>query len=694
MEGIYSQFTVRTCFSFLLLILLQTSTEAQICSAPLSVNFEENQPAGVDVVTITVQPEVTLTFKSPAPTNPFRLEGNKLKSNRMFDLETETKLHTASITCTEPASGIKLDLNIVVILEDVNDNPPTFTKNPYNINVEEMSPVGKSVGSFPATDLDETSDIFYSLTSELNAFKLESPRSAVLLVETPLEYDKVKNVQLILRAQDTPLTGGSGGVSHTATTTINVVITDVDNRPPWFQPCTTHNMDGTLICQSEGYTGRVDLNEQESGALPLKPGPVKAIDGDSGINEEITYSFVSGEDGGGLFAIDVNTGLITMLKPTDVVGTISLTVLAAQKTNRFQFATTSVTISVQVKSLHVPRFQRPQYEAVVSSVGAMAMDSSNTDNLLRILATDDDYIATGGLNPYITYSITGSTDFSVINGYLFMTKQLADSTLSLQIVATDTSNDETAVAQLSVEVKSVIIPSGGYGPADMAALGATLGVLLFICLVVIVVFALRIQREKTDWKKIHETSTFRSTMGQGSGGPKEGMQYTNDAFMNDEDRDSPEVGKKMAGEEPQKASGDFMLEEAIVKSTVPLHALLGDDAIQEESDKDDNDKEMKPILTREKRMDDGYKSVWFKEDIDPDAKEEVVIIPDSREDDSEDEEEEEQSSSSREENDDDDNLGMTPRAVFNDADLDSGLGVRIEDPAEDSEEGERVTYDL
>ncbi|XP_060892962.1 cadherin-related family member 5 [Labrus mixtus] len=794
MEGIYSQFTVRTCFSFLLLILLQTSTEAQICSAPLNVDFAENQAAGVDVVTITAQSTITLAFTSPATDNPFRLEGHKLKSNRVFDLESETesKIHTVNIACTDPASsitvkpstqyiinnimksitkyvslGFQLGIVIVVILKDVNDNPPTFDMNPYNITVEEMSPVDKSVGNFPAIDLDETSEIFYSLTSDSNAFKLASSRSAVLLVETPLEYDKVKNVQLILRAQDTPLTGGSGGVSHTATTTINVAITDVDNRPPWFQPCTMHNMDGTLICQSAGYTGRVVLNEQEIGALPLKPGPLKAIDGDSGINEEITYSFVGGEDGGGLFAIDLNTGLITMLKPADVVGTISLTVLAAQKTNRFQFATTSVTISVQVKSLHAPRFQRPQYEAVVSSVGAMAMDSNNTDDLLHILATDDDYIAAGGLNPYITYSITGSTDFSVINGYLFMTKQLADSTLSLQIVATDTSNDETAVAQLSMEVKSgltttslplsttdstatpsvgesttnsqttedtvpttnpattgqstisvtsssvtseggistassphpatVIIPSGGYGPADMAALGATLGVLLFICLVVIVVFALRIQREKTDWKKIHETSTFRSTMGQGSGSPKEGMQYTNDAFIDDEGGDSPEVGKKMAGEEPQKASGDLMLEEAIVKSTVPLHALLGGDAIQEESDKDDNDKEMKPILTREKRMDDGYKSVWFKEDIDPDAKEEVVIIPDSREDDSEDEEEEEQSSSSREENDDDDddNLGVkTPRVVFNDADLDSGLGVRIEDPAEDSEGGERVTYDL
>lgn len=32
----------------------------------------------------------------------------------------------------------------------------------------------------------------------------------------------------------------------------------------------------------------------QPGVLPLKPGPLYAIDGDSGINEEITYSFLSG----------------------------------------------------------------------------------------------------------------------------------------------------------------------------------------------------------------------------------------------------------------------------------------------------------------------------------------------------------------------------------------------------------------
>ncbi|XP_042608638.1 cadherin-related family member 5-like [Cyprinus carpio] len=45
----------------------------------------------------------------------------------------------------------------------------------------------------------------------------------------------------------------------------------------------------------------------------------------------------------------------------------------------------------------------------------------------------------------------------------------------------------------------------------------------------------------------------------------------------------------------------------------------------------DSEKEVKPILTKERRNEEGYKSVWFKQDIDPNTKEEVVIIPDTGE---------------------------------------------------------------
>lgn len=46
----------------------------------------------------------------------------------------------------------------------------------------------------------------------------------------------------------------------------------------------------------------------------------------------------------------------------------------------------------------------------------------------------------------------------------------------------------------------------------MAALGATLGVLLCICLVIMGFLIIRIRRDRGDWKKIFEISQFRSTV--------------------------------------------------------------------------------------------------------------------------------------------------------------------------------------
>lgn len=177
-------------------------------------------------------------------------------------------------------------------------------------------------------------------------------------------------------------------------------------------------------------------------------------------------------------------------------------------------------------------------------------------------------------------------------------------------------------------------------------------------------------------------------MGQGSSGRKEGIQFTNEAFQKDED-DAGTSGSGGPEERTRTASGtqmrDVPINDAIVQSAEPSH---GDSS---QAEKTDHEKEVKPILTKERRMEDGYKAVWFKEDIDPDAKEEVVIIPDSRDE----EEEEERSSSSREEEEDDDGSQMKiPKVGFADTDLDSGLGVKMDDPADDSEEDNVLTADL
>lgn len=122
---------------------------------------------------------------------------------------------------------------------------------------------------------------------------------------------------------------------------------------------------------------------------------------------------------------------------------------------------------------------------------------------------------------------------------------------------------------------------------------------------------------------------------------------------------------------------------AFNQSSAPANSQQHDDGSMTGSENTDSEKEVKPILTKERRMEEGYKSVWFKEDIDPNAKEEVVIIPDNREDDSDEEDEDE----------DNDRPGKSPKVFFSEADLDSGLSVKMGD-REDSDSDEMMTADL
>lgn len=53
---------------------------------------------------------------------------------------------------------------------------------------------------------------------------------------------------------------------------------------------------------------------------------------------------------------------------------------------------------------------------------------------------------------------------------------------------------------------------GGYKAEDMAALGASLAVVIVLCLVGIGLLAHRVKSHNTDWKKLSEASVFRSNV--------------------------------------------------------------------------------------------------------------------------------------------------------------------------------------
>ncbi|XP_033824474.1 cadherin-related family member 5-like isoform X2 [Periophthalmus magnuspinnatus] len=639
---------MKTGFGVLfLLALLQTGTDAQGCPPTIVARFNENNTVGTVVTTIPVTENVDLQYQSPD--KPFALDMNRLLVTAVLDYE-DIKRYEVTIGCTVPGQPT-VPFNIIVIVENLNDNPPRFGQRLYTLDVSEMTPVGDLLMTdIRATDPDNLGPLIYTLTSSSDLFRLKSPNDPGIVVNKPLDFDSVKTVQLTLTVQDeVPEKPG-----HTDTTTIDITITDGDNRPPWFQPCTEIVVQGIKICPNTGYQGSVKLGQLEPEPIPLKPNNIWAKDGDNGINEPIAYVIVSGSQD--FFTIDAETGSLTMVKAVNVTTVIHMTVMATQAVNSHQFATTSVMINVLASNLHPPQFEKELYDAVVTGVGTIAMDAADTNNVVKILAKDEDYTPAGGINPNIVYTITGSSSsaFSLIEGFLFMSTEVPGGIYNLQVNAEDMESFETVTTQLRVEVVpgSEIKPPGSFRSADMAALGATLGCLLFICIVVIAVLAVKLRKGGAAWKKINEASAFRSSLGPS--GQKEGVQFTNEAFQHDDGGKDNKGGPSGGG-----------LKNGSVHSGLEMDKPKSRSIPRPPSPIQDEEKEVKPILTKDKLKEDGYKAVWFKEDIDPNAKEDVVIIPDNRA-----------------EEEDEDEMKI-PKVKFNDTDRDSGLGDKIEDSEED-----------
>ncbi|XP_030630777.1 cadherin-related family member 5 [Chanos chanos] len=624
---------------------------------------------------------------------------------RMQNGKKSEKALRVEIECQKDGS-IPTTIDLIVAIINVNDNPPVFAEAQYSLNVDELTSVGETVGKFEASDPDGDR-LYYSLQPTTEGFRLGSELVPNIEVDKLLDYEKVKQVTLTLTARDTP----TGQPPHTATTTVIINIVDIDNRPPWFQPCTETDLGTSKICLNSGYRGKVDLNQIEPGNLPLEPGPVYAIDGDTTLNAPIGYKIAGGNEAG-IFQIGETTGHITMLKPAGIAGPITLTVLAFQVSNPDQFATTTVTFDVVLKTANPPEFLKSSYEGYISvdaGPGSLVMESKNSRRPLRVEATDLDF--ENGINPNIRFEILGTSDFRATQeGFVLMETELTPGILEFEMRVVDEKNGESNKGLLSVEVApglvttttftttnpSTTTPStittsptatptvtsavttqstdrpvsdfttdslkpsntkpspggdsvarGGFDSGDMAALGASLAILLVICLVAVILLALHIRKGNKDWKKVSEASMFRKTLEGSFGGQTGGIQYTNEGFQHDTDtvdtvsvdfkhnneitpKQEPEV-RVLTTEKPTSEK----LSQLPVATSQDTESLAGSESL-------DGEKEVKPILTKERRNEDGYKSVWFKADIDPSANEEVVIIADSSEHDGEEDEDEEE----------------------------------------------------
>lgn len=615
----------------------------RLCTVPPGpVTVAENNTADVQLVKIISNSDVILTV-DVNPDDLFYLKGNALMVKKGLDYESlSTSTLVVWVRCSR-AGSTSVRESVEVLVENVNDNPPNFAQNHYILEVNELTAVNTSIGLIEATDVD-SEPLYYRLESATDKyFRLENINTPKILVKSIIDYDVVQKISLVLHVQDTFNGSASNEPFFTSVASITVHVKDVDNRPPWFQPCTRTNLGIAKLCVSGGYRGKVNLTEKEEGPLMLEPGPVFARDGDKNRSEHISYRILRGNEGN-IFQIDEETGNITMAKAADIVGPISLTVLASQVTNRDQFAVTQVTIDVMKKSRNPPRFEKERYEGFIYSNSvpeSMILRDRSTNRPFRARARDEDFAT--GLNPDVKYEVQYSSYVNVTSdGFVILKRVVKTESFALQLRAVDSTTGEFGTAALSVQViPAVAIPSPsniGYRAGDMALLGLIMAAVLVLCFIVIGFLISRLWKGNTSMDKICECfgSCLRSD--QPRTGHRDSLQYTNDGFQNEADQ-SRGGSRRWNNAIPRRST--FPQGRSRV---IPLerrsrhcsscgvftnHVPKGSPSVRpsRRGRGDGDEYSMRSILTRKKRK-EGQKQVWFKESEDS-SDIEVEIIPDT-----------------------------------------------------------------
>ncbi|XP_029946753.1 cadherin-like protein 26 [Salarias fasciatus] len=205
---------------------------------------------------------------------------------RKSDLSTDTKL------------------GVEVIIRDINDNPPRFQKDLYEIDVNEDLTQGSHLLTVLASDRDQrgtpNSTFHYevkSVSPNLPDAEFFTDKSGLISFKGCLNYEAAKRVIVLVEAKD-----HGEVISLSSSTTVVINVKDGNNHLPVIS----------------GQTGTGKVKEDETGSSPLR---LHVTDGDSPKTEAWRVKYTIHGDDVDHFRVetdpDTNDGVLTVVKPLD-----------------------------------------------------------------------------------------------------------------------------------------------------------------------------------------------------------------------------------------------------------------------------------------------------------------------------------------------------------------------------------------
>ncbi|KAM9377515.1 protocadherin gamma-C5-like [Pholidichthys leucotaenia] len=314
----------------------------------------EDSPNGTVVALLSVRDldsgengKVTLRLpvKSHFSLKPSFSHNYILVTNGVLDRENMSEYNIEIMATDSGSPPLSSKKSISVTITDVNDNPPIFSQQSYNVYLKENGVPGSILYSVSASDLDfgENAKISYSIldsrvqdVSVSSYVYINSDNGSIYSMHS-FDYEKLKVFQIQVQAKDQ----GSPCLSSNAT--VHVFILDQNDNAP------------TVVYPSSTALG--SLSHQRM-PRSTKPGhlitKVTAVDADSGHNAYISYRLVEATDAS-LFTVTMYTGEVRTKRVVSEQDDSSQRLVIEIKDDGDPVQSSTVTVSILLEDgLHEP----------------------------------------------------------------------------------------------------------------------------------------------------------------------------------------------------------------------------------------------------------------------------------------------------------------------------------------------------
>uniref|UniRef100_A0A8C6PLK6 Protocadherin-15 n=1 Tax=Nothobranchius furzeri TaxID=105023 RepID=A0A8C6PLK6_NOTFU len=246
----------------------------------------------------------------------------------------------------------------IEVLPPNNQSPPRFPLATYNLEVSEAMRVGAILLNLQKKLCKNYSELlvvplFMKVTRAPSLTSL--CRIGLLLLRKPLDRETTDQYRLIVTASD-------GHIGGTSTTTVSIVVTDVNDNDPVFNVTMTTNF---------------TVREEQAN---LFVGQVMATDADAGLNGQVHYRIVNHPD---LFIITINGSIYTKV-PLDRETRSQYKLVVEASDGAVDPRRTTLTVSVRVLDIddNSPVFSQQNYIVNVpenSPVGTVILNLTAVD---------------------------------------------------------------------------------------------------------------------------------------------------------------------------------------------------------------------------------------------------------------------------------------------------------------------------